>query len=92
MLYTFYVLYCYYEGLTRSSTMARQVLMYIFYGKYLQKKKNKPAIPYPILHGLHYKTTAGRSRLAKNVRQRFAKFIELSAGKPSWTLMLDDKG
>jgi hypothetical protein len=92
VLYTFFALYCYYEGLLQSQTLTRQVLLYIFHGKYLHRKKDRAPQLYPIVHGIHFKTTFGRSRFAKHVALRFSKFIELSQGKPGWRLMLDDKG
>lgn len=56
--YRFHAHYCDLEGIARSDDMAWIVLIYIFYGKYFDKKKD-----WPIIRCLHYKTMSGRSRL-----------------------------
>ena len=40
VLYTFWIYYCFYEGLTITSDKARLVLIYCFYGKYTTKIKS----------------------------------------------------
>ena len=45
-----------------------------------------------IVHGLHFKTTNGRSRFGSKVAEYFRKFIKLYNENPSWDKFLDDKG
>ena len=43
-LYTFYVEYCFREGLSMTSDMSREVLLYIFYGTYTWTYKKKRSL------------------------------------------------
>ena len=51
VLYVFFVLYCYYEGLTQTQDETREVLLYIFHGTYEHKKKDRAPLQKPIIHG-----------------------------------------
>ena len=57
-LYRFHAYYCDLEGISRTDVIAFEVLIYLFYGKYHDKKKD-----WPIIRCLHYKTMQGRTRL-----------------------------
>ena len=67
VLYTFYVYYCYSQGLTRSMDLARQVLLYVFYGSYTRKykldKTRYSVTKKSILHGIHLKTCCNRYQI-----------------------------
>ena len=85
--YTFHVHYCQLEGLDITSDLARDVLLYVFYGEYTDKSKE-----YPVMRCLHYKTIQGRHRFGKYVQNHFAKFIEACNEHPEWSVFFDDLG
>ena len=86
-LYTFHVHYCELEGLQMSHNLARQVLLYLFYGTYGSGKKQ-----FPLIRCLHYKTIQGRHRFGKYVSLHFAKFLAAVNEHPEWTTFFDDLG
>ena len=92
VVYTFYVHYCVAEGLQETSVLARQVLLYLFYGSWIScKYKNKPQ---PIIRCLHKKIISGRHRFGKYVTKHFASFLE-AFDKPEnkcWRKFFDDHG
>ena len=95
-MYTFFVYYCHAEGLTLSMSLTRSVMLYIFYGKYVQEFKKKGVVvkrmTRTVLYGIHSKITCNRSRFAKNVETNFATLIALLNQKPEYKKFLDDKG
>ena len=71
----------------QSSTMAKKVLQYIFYGTYPFKRtisKVKTTKDKFIVHGLHFKLVAHRSRFIKDVELCFSTFIALCEEHPEW--------
>ena len=87
ILWKFWVLYCYAEGLQLSGEMAEKVQQYIFYGTYPFKRsinKVKTIKHKDIVHGLHFKLVAHRSRFLKNVDACFKTFMELCEEHPQW--------
>ena len=85
--HTFVVHYCELEGIERTSDLARQIELYVFYGTYTDKMKT-----FPIIRCLHYKTIGGRSRFGKYVKQHFKLFIEKINENPAWKIYFDDLG
>ena len=97
-LYTFWVEYCYREGLTLTSDKARRILLYIFYGMYkwvVKKKVNGETVVVekqkPVLFWLHKKVRNGRSRFCYNVETYFKDFIALVQRK-KYHKYLRDRG
>ena len=94
-LYHFWIHYCYGEGLDRTHDLAREVMLFVFYGKfrwtYVKKKVHFTRVK-PVLFWLHKKVSHGRSRFAKNVKHCFKKFIALYDNNESWSTYLNDKG
>ena len=86
-LHTFVVHYCELEGIERTSDLARDIELYVFYATYTDKGKD-----YPIIRCLHYKTIAGRSRFGKYVKKHFGQFLAKIAQNPGWKIFFDDLG
>ena len=86
--YEFATNYCQIEGLARKSLMAREVLLYTFYGSFLQRGKEVP-----LIRCLHYKTMSGRHRFGKFVKVHFAKFLKrYHQNSATWAAFLTDCG
>ena len=83
----FHAHYCDIEGITITQDLGRQVLLYLCYGRYIDKGKSCP-----IIRCLHYKTMQGRSRFGKYVVVHFVKFIEGVEAHPEWAAFFDDLG
>ena len=96
VLYTFYVNYCYAQALTQSMSVARRVLMYVFYGSYTRKvkvEKTRYSITSKsILHGIHMKTACNRSRFTRDVLEKFKVLKQLLEARPELVSLLTDKG
>ena len=93
-LYTFYVEYCFREGLAMTSDLSRQVLLYIFYGSFVwtyRKKKISHERRKSVLFWLQKKVSQGRSRFVQNADTYFTKFVSLVKEK-KWQKFLHDKG
>ena len=67
-LYTYFIHYCAAEGLTMSHVLARQVLLYLFYGVWEHKKTLRQ---YPVVRSIHMQATNGRRRFASWARPCF---------------------
>ena len=95
VLYNFWIEYCFREGLSITSDLARQVLLYIFYGTFswVTKAANNTRVTRSkkVLFFLHRKVRNGRSRFTSEVPANFAKFIALYQ-KHQWREFIDDKG
>ena len=98
-IYTFWIEYCYREGLSRTSDLARRVLLYLFYGKFTwhtKKKVNGLSVTVmkekPILFWLHRKVRNGRSRFVYNVETYFKDFIKLVGSQKNYMKFLKDRG
>ena len=92
VVYTFYVYYCVAEGLQETSVLARQVLLYLFYGSWiLSKYKNKPQ---PIIRCLHNKIISGHHQFGKYVTKHFVSFLEAfdKSENKCWRKFFDDHG
>ena len=90
VLYTFHVHYCVAEGLTETSEMARKVLLYLFYGKWMSSNNKYSSI----IRYLHKKIISGRHRFGKYVQKYFESFLE-KYSKPenkSWSKYFKDHG
>ena len=90
--YTFYVHYCAAEGLQETSVMARQVLLYLFYGTWSSPdhKGRQPIIRY-----LHKKIISGRHRFGQFVKKYFADFLtkyKNLENPQSWSKFFMDNG
>ena len=81
--------YCYAQGITKSQNLARQLELYLFYGKAKLLKKYLPC-----LQVLHKKIVNGMHRFTveHKTRHNFAKFIDLIETKPELRPFLTDKG
>ena len=93
-LYTFYVEYCFREGLAMTSDLARQVLLFIFYGQFewtYKRKQTSFSRIKSVLFWLQKKVSQGRSRFAQNTEVYFEKFVNLVKEK-KWQRFLQDKG
>lgn len=94
MLWKFAVHYLASEGLTETSAETRGILVYIFHGQYLLsrtvRKKQVHALK-PIIHALHFKLTANRSRFVNDVDLHFQQLYELLDKHPEWDKFLDDQ-
>ena len=90
VIYTFHVHYCFAEGLTETSEMTRQVLLYLFYGSWMSPK-NKPSA---IIRYLHKKIISGRHRFGKYVKKHFARFLKENSKEEnkSWSSYFKDAG
>ena len=71
--------------------MTQKVKQYIFYDTYSFKrtiKKVKTVTDKPIVHELHFKLVAHRSRFIKDVECFFKTFIEFCEKHPEWKVCL----
>ena len=93
-LYTFYVEYCFREGLSMTSDMSREVLLYIFYGTFTwtyKKKSVSHTRTKPVLFWLQKRVSQGRSRFSQNAEKYFQKFVRL-VKQNQWNEFLQDNG
>ena len=72
VLYTYFIHYCAAEGLTMSHDLARDVLLYLFYGTWEHKKTKRR---YPVVRSIHLQATNGRRRFASFARPCFTRFV-----------------
>ena len=94
---TFVVYYCAREGIMRTQALARQVLLFVFYGfmtwvtrqaktrKVVTRKK-------PVIFYLAKTLINGRSRLANGVQKNFSVLLSLLKKDPSLKDFLEDNG
>lgn len=88
VLYTFWILYCHNEGLVRTSDMARQVMIYIFYAHF----KGPTGKQWPVIRAIHRMVTNGRHRFAATTLSHFDEFFNLLDREPRLVAKLNDKG
>ena len=86
-LYTYWVNYCSAEGLSRSSKMARRMLMYLFYAKVLFKGKLSPCI-----RVIHSCMIAGTHRFSTAADVAFEDLLNLIKKNPDLKKFSTDKG
>jgi hypothetical protein len=80
--------YCDLEGISRTNNLAREILLYMFYGTYWLRGKQVD-----IIKCLHYKIIAGRHRFGKFVTKHFAAFLEAyDKNVDEWEKYLTDCG
>ena len=91
VMYTFHVLYCDAEGLTTTNNLAREVLLYVFYGSWFPPGQ-KIERPWPVIRCLHKKVIAGRHRFGKYVKNHFGEFIDTLTNHKDWKSFMLDKG
>ena len=98
---TFIAGYLKYQGLVFSDPMARQLLIYCYYGTYFfvrmrkkgkDKTKEKVTKEMPIIHALYNKCSQNQTRALSTIKSKFKTFIELLAKKPHYCKFLGDKG
>ena len=88
------------EGLTSSSTGVDDLFAYVFHGRYrfTRTYKDKDGVSEvktvlkPIIHALHFKLTAHRSRFTTGVSTHFQELYKLLDDNPEWVNFLDDGG
>ena len=93
-LYTFYVEYCFREGLAMTSDMSREVLLFIFYGTFTwtyKKKSVSHTSEKPVLFWLQKRVSQGRSRFVQKADRYFEKFMRL-VKQHKWEHFLRDYG
>ena len=88
VLYTFWILYCEYEGHSRTSKWARKLLLYLFYGYY----DNHKGRMWPVVRQVHRMCTTGRHRFAKFTEKCFVTLFQLLNREPELVQFLTDKG
>ena len=74
-------------SIIETGEMAEKIKQYVFYGTYPFKRtisKVKTIKHKSIVHGLHFKLVAHRSRFLKNVEVCFKTFMELCEEHPEW--------
>ena len=71
-----------------TSKLARQIHLYVFYGKW-RSKNGKTG---PIIRLLHKKIIQGRHRFGKYVDKHFGPFLAAMDSNPGWQVFFDDKG
>lgn len=92
-LYNFYAEYCFREGLSITSDLSRDVLLFVFYGQFEWNYKRKTSTytrVKSVLFWLQKKVSQGRSRFARGAERYFSKFVKL-AKKNDWDKFLRDK-
>ena len=60
VLYNYFLDYLNFEGLEESNDLARKVMIYLFYGTFVPRKK--PGKRWPVIRAIHRHLTNGRSR------------------------------
>lgn len=81
VLGTFCALYMHREGLSRTSDLAKDVLLYVFHGFYwftYRERKTKNVIRNlkPIVHFIHNRSKNGRSRFKRRAKTHFSRFVK----------------
>ena len=101
ILWKFYYRYLNKEGLTATSNGVDDLFAYVFHGKYnftrkLKKGKDGKSetrtVLKPVVHALHFKLTAHRSRHTTDVATHFEELYKLLDDNPEWVKFLDDGG
>ena len=93
----FVVYYCRREGIVRTQALARQILLFVFYGFFTwvtRERKTKKIVTRvkPVIFFLAKTLINGRSRLANGVEKNFSKLIALLKKDPSLRDLLLDNG
>ena len=88
VLYTFWIFYCKYEAIVRTSALARRVLVYIFFGLYDGPRQRK----WPMIRVIHRLVTNGRHRFAAKCEEHFGELFKLLDKEPRLVAKLTDKG
>ena len=85
---------CAAEGLCKSHEAARQLLLYIFYGKFNVMKSGKfTGVQAPVVRAIHIMSTNPRRRLTeKLLNSSFVEFFDLMDKKPALRQLTHDKG
>jgi len=87
-LHTFYVFYCYFQGLVRTSARARQIHLYVFYAFFEGPRGRK----WPVIRAIHRMTTNGRHRFAATTTKHFTSWFQLLTENPELISKVNDKG
>lgn len=85
----FHIWYCYFEGLSRSSDLAREVLVYLFHGKCAVRQTKRGDKRSTIIFELRRQYMHGCNIFAKAPKS-FAKFINYLALVPAQKMALTD--
>ena len=72
-----------------SHDVTRKVMMYLFYGTWMQKKTGRK---YSVLRCIHLQSTNGRRRFSNYVIGPFQKLFDLLKDKPEYSDLLLDQG
>ena len=88
VLHTFYVFYCCFQGLVRTSARARQVHLYVFYNFFEGPRGRK----WPVIRAIHRMTTNGRHRFAATSNKHFTTWFRLLKENPELLSKVNDKG
>ena len=88
------------EGLTSSSKGVDDLFAYVFHGRYSFTRKHTgkdgvsevKTVLKPVVHALHFKLTAHRSRFTTDVTTHFQELYKLLDDNPEWVKFLDDGG
>ena len=89
VLYTFWILYCNYEGIVRTQDLARIVLTYCFFAKLPGPTGTKK---WPLVRYIHRLVTNGRHRFAATTSLHFDDLFRLLDKHPHLLKHLTDKG
>ena len=88
VLWTYLIVYCDAEGLTRTHDMAGLVKLYVFYGFWMDSRGEC----WPVLKSIHLQTTNGRRRFAIVAVESFTELFSLLRETPSLVPLLTDSG
>ena len=87
--YAYYIAYCFAEGLCKFHDEARQVLMYVFYGRY----KSARGCDAPVIRAIHASVQRQTLRLnANDLVADFSDVLQLLHDNPRYKKFLTDKG
>ena len=88
VIWTWYIHYCGAEGLTRTHSVAHLVLLYAFYGMWIDGRGEQ----WPVLKSIHLQSTNGRRRFANVAAESFVELFDLLHEQPSLVELLTDNG
>ena len=80
VLYNYWLDYLNFEGLEETHDLARSVLLYLFYGTFVPKRK--PTKRWPIIRAIHRHLTNGRSRFKNYTSTCFKELLDLLEKHP----------
>ena len=93
VIYHYHVHYCVAEGLSRSSVLTRQILLYLCHGRGTPEDTLRGIRRAPVIRIIHHAVSNGKHLVSQQTfKTHFEKFFKLLEDNPDMLHLLTDKG